>query len=72
MLDSSWIELGRAFYIEALKLYACGLKRGQWAGYASFTRIDGANLVQPRDWMLLTNVREWSSDSEPFNSEMPT
>lgn len=72
LLDSSWLELGRAFYLEALNLYACGLRRGQWAGYASRSRIDGANWVQPRDWMMLANVREWSSDAKEFHSETPT
>lgn len=53
MLSIEFMEVGRADYVRALKLYARCLKEGRWPDYDSHdgTVIDGMTLCVPEPWM---------------------
>jgi hypothetical protein len=65
-LDSSFINLGRARYIDALKLYAKCLKSNSWDSYDDLQRenYDGWPVVSPEAYMVTASDPDWLSDKE--------
>lgn len=65
-LDSSFISLGRAKYVEALKLYAKCLKNNSWDSYDDLQRenYNGWSMVSPEAYMVTASDPDWLSDDK--------
>jgi hypothetical protein len=75
LLSQEFIEIGRAKYQRALKLYCHCLKNDFWPGYDDVGDMimPGWKLTEPEAWMVTKGAMDWTppaSEHPPFVSEM--
>lgn len=65
-LESSFVNLGRSKYVEALKLYAKCLKNNSWDSYDDLQRenYNGWSMVSPEAYMVTAADPDWLTDDK--------